>query len=76
MDDLRAFADRLLEGQGGRGVVAVAHDRSCVVKSGDGPLDPAAVRSAMGSGGGPPHLIQGRLDKDPEAAFEALAKAL
>jgi alanyl-tRNA synthetase len=76
MDDLRAFADRLLEKQGGRGVVAVANRASFVVKSGDGPLDAAAVRAAMGSGGGPPHLIQGKLDKDPEAAFEALAKAL
>jgi alanyl-tRNA synthetase len=76
MDDLRAFADRLLERQDGKGVVAVANQRSFVVKSGDGPLDAAAVRAAMGSGGGPPHLIQGRLDKDPEAAFEALAKAL
>ena len=76
MDDLRAFADRLLERQGGKGVVAVANERSFVVKSGDGELDQAAVRAAMGSGGGPPHLVQGKLDKDPEAAFEALARAL
>ncbi|HVD00968.1 MAG TPA: alanine--tRNA ligase [Candidatus Dormibacteraeota bacterium] len=76
MDDLRAFADRLLEKQGGTGVVAVANQKSFVVKSGDGPLDAAGVRAAMGNGGGPPHLIQGRLDKDPEAAFEALARAL
>jgi alanyl-tRNA synthetase len=76
MDDLRAFADRLLERQGGNGVVAVANRTSFVVKSGDGPLDAELVREAMGSGGGPPHLVQGRLKQDAEVAFAALAKAL
>src|SRR5207302_8565981 len=33
MDDLRALADRLLERQGGKGMVAVANTTSYVVKS-------------------------------------------
>jgi len=76
MDDLRAYADRLLERQGGHGVVAVANATSFVVKSGDGPLDAAVIRGAMGSGGGPPHLVQGKLTQDAEAAFDALEKAM
>jgi alanyl-tRNA synthetase len=76
MDDLRAFADRLLERQGGKGLVAVANTTSYVVKSGDGPLDAKLVRDAMGSGGGPPHLIQGKLAQAAEDAFDALEKAL
>jgi alanyl-tRNA synthetase len=76
MDDLRAFADRLLERQGGQGIVAVANTTSYVVKSGNGPLDAKLVRDAMGSGGGPPHLIQGKLAHPPEEAFDALEKAL
>jgi alanyl-tRNA synthetase len=76
MDDLRAFADRLLERQGGRGVVAVANTTSYVVKSGDGPLDKKLVGEAMGSGGGREHLMQGRLARNAEEAFDALEKAL
>ena len=76
MDDLRAFADRLLERQGGRGMVAVANTTSYVVKSGDGALDKQLVGAAMGSGGGPGHLMQGRLAHPPEEAFAALEKAL
>jgi hypothetical protein len=30
----------------------------------------------MGSGGGPPHLIQGKLAQAAEDAFDALEKAL
>ena len=76
MDDLRAFADRLLERQGGRGMVAVANTTSYVVKSGDGALDKQLVGAAMGSGGGPGHLMQGRLAHPPEEAFAALERAL
>jgi hypothetical protein len=56
-------------------MVAVANTTSYVVKSGEGPLDAELVRGAMGSGGGPPHLIQGRLARAPEEAFDALEKA-
>ena len=76
IDDLRAFADRLLERQGGKGMVAVANTTSYVVKSGDGPLDAELVRSAMGAGGGPPHLVSGRLARNADEAFDALEKAL
>ncbi len=76
MDDLRAFADRLLERQAGRGMVAVANTTSYVAKSGDAPLDAGLIRETLGPGGGPPHLIQGKLARDAEAAFVALEKAL
>ena len=76
MDDLRAFADRLLERQGGKGLVAVANTTSYVVKSGDGPLDKKLVGDAMGNGGGREHLMQGRLVRNAEEAFDALEKAL
>ena len=75
MDDLRAFADRLLERQGGKGLVAVANTTSYVVKSGDGPLDKKLVGDAMGNGGGREHLMQGRLARNAEEAFDALEKA-
>ena len=58
------------------GMVAVANTTSYVVKSGDGALDKQLVGAAMGSGGGPGHLMQGRLAHPPEEAFAALERAL
>jgi alanyl-tRNA synthetase len=76
MDDLRAFADRLLERQGGQGVVAVTSADSYVVKSNAADLDVKVIKDAFGPGGGPPHLTQGRLVRNAEEAFDALEKAL
>jgi alanyl-tRNA synthetase len=76
MDDLRAFADRLLEKQGGQGVVAVTSADSYVVKSGATDLDVKIIKDAFGPGGGPPHLTQGKLARNAEEAFDALEKAL
>jgi len=76
MDDLRAFADRLLERQGGKGVVAVTSADSYVVKSGAAEVDAKLIRDAFGPGGGPPHLTQGKLARNAEEAFDALERAL
>jgi alanyl-tRNA synthetase len=76
MDDLRAFADRLLEKQGGLGVVAVTSADSYVVKSAAADVDAKLIRDAFGPGGGPPHLTQGKLARNAEDAFDALEKAL
>jgi alanyl-tRNA synthetase len=76
MDDLRAFADRLLERQGGKGVVAVTSADSYVVKSNAADLDVKLIKEAFGPGGGPPHLTQGKLARNAEEAFDALEKAL
>jgi alanyl-tRNA synthetase len=76
MDDLRAFADRLLEKQGGLGVVAVTSADSYVVKSAAAEVDAKLIRDAFGPGGGPPHLTQGKLARNAEEAFDALEKAL
>jgi alanyl-tRNA synthetase len=76
LDDLRAFADRLLEKQGGKGVVAVTSADSYVVKSGAAEVDAKLIRDAFGPGGGPPHLTQGRLARNAEEAFDALEKGL
>jgi len=76
MDDLRAFADRLLEKQGGLGVVAVTTADSYVVKTAAAEVDAKLIRDAFGPGGGPPHLTQGKLARNAEEAFDALEKAL
>ena len=76
LDDLRSYADRLLEQQGGKGVVAVTSDGSYVVKAGGVQLDAKLIREAFGPGGGPPHLIAGKLVKPAQEAFLALEEAL
>jgi alanyl-tRNA synthetase len=76
LDDLRSYADRLLEQQGGKGVVAVTSDGSYVVKAGGVELDAKLVRAAFGPGGGPAHLIAGKLVNPPAEAFKALEEAL
>ncbi|GAC1654089.1 MAG: alanine--tRNA ligase [Candidatus Dormibacteraceae bacterium] len=76
LDDLRAYADRLLEKQGGAGVVAVTAGSSYVVKSAAAAVDITVIREAFGPGGGPPHLVQGKLARNPEEAFAALERAL
>ena len=76
MDDLRAFADRLWEKQGSIGVVAVTSAESYVVKGTASDLNVAMIKEAFGPGGGPPHLIQGKLARNADEAFDALEKAL
>jgi alanyl-tRNA synthetase len=76
-DDLRAWADRYLEALGGSGVVAVAAGGRYVLKvSKDLSLDANQLKDALGPGGGPPHLVQGRLSNGEDAAFERLAEML
>ena len=76
-DDLRAWADRYLESLGGRGVVAVTSGGRYVLKvSRDLAVDAVALKSALGPGGGPPHLVQGKLESAPADAFARLAELL
>ncbi len=76
-DDLRAWADRYLEALGGRGVVVVTSDGRYVLKvSRDLGVDANRLKDALGPGGGPPHLVQGRLANGEEAAFQRLAELL
>jgi alanyl-tRNA synthetase len=76
MDDLRGYADRMLEQQGGEGVVAVTGDGSYVVKLKGIDLDTTLIKDAFGPGGGPPHLVQGKLSRPAEDAFRDLQEAL
>ena len=76
LDDLRAYADRLWEKQGNTGVVAVTSAESYVVKGTATDVNATLIKEAFGPGGGPPHLIQGRLARNAEDAFDALEKAL
>jgi len=76
-DDLRAWADRYLEALGGSGVVAVAAGGRYVLKvSKDLSLDANQLKEALGPGGGPSHLVQGRLSNGEDAAFKRLAEML
>ena len=79
MEDLRGYADRFLEAMGGSGVVAVTGGGNFVIKvSRDlaGDLDANRLKTAFGQGGGRPELVQGKLTKEPEAAFGELQEAL
>ena len=76
MDELRAVADRMLERQGGEGVVAVTSADAYVVKSAAAAVDAKIIREAFGPGGGPPNLTQGKLARSAEEAFTALEKSL
>ncbi len=76
-EDLRGWADRYLEALGGSGVVAVAGDGRYVLKvSRDLGVDANQLKDALGPGGGPPHLVQGRLGRPTEEAFEQLRRRL
>src|SRR5439155_13378733 len=72
MDELRTYADRLLELLGGSGVVGVANDSIFAIKvSRDLASKHPADRLAplLGRGGGSPEMAQGKLTKPPLEAF-------
>jgi len=76
LDDLRAYADRLWEKQGGKGIVAVTTATNYVVKGQATDIDVKIIKDVFGPGGGPPNLVQGKLARNAEEAFDALEKAL
>jgi alanyl-tRNA synthetase len=83
MEDLRSWADRYLESLGGSGVVGVATDSIFVLKVSrnlagrdGGKVDATRLVPLLGRGGGKPELVQGRLTRPPDEAFDALQEAL
>jgi hypothetical protein len=75
--ELRSWADRYLEALGGSGVVAVASDGGYVLKvSRDLALDANQLKEHLGPGGGPPHMVSGKLIGSPAEAFARLQRAL
>ncbi|HLQ61308.1 MAG TPA: alanine--tRNA ligase [Candidatus Acidoferrales bacterium] len=78
LDSLRSYADRYLE-RLGSGVVAVVGDGMFVIKvSRDlaGELDANRFKAFFGTGGGRPELVQGKLTRPAEDAFNLLEDAL
>ena len=79
MDELRTYADKLLELLGGSGVVGVANDSIFAIKvSRDLASEHPAHRLAplLGRGGGSPEMAQGKLTKPPLEAFQELEASL
>ena len=80
LDDLRSYADSYLELLGGRGIVAVLGGDLFVIKVSrdlvSAQVDANRLRAAFGTGGGQPHLVQGRRDQPPEKAIPAFLEMI
>ncbi|HEV2954185.1 MAG TPA: alanine--tRNA ligase [Candidatus Dormibacteraeota bacterium] len=77
--DLKAYVDRMLESLSRPGVVAAtSHDRYVIKVSEEltTEFDANQLKSEFGPGGGSARLVQGRLDRSPEAAFGSLRERL
>jgi alanyl-tRNA synthetase len=78
VEELRAYADRYLERVKSGVVTLVAGDKFVIKVSNDlvPQFDATRLKELLGTGGGRPQLVSGKLTVSPEEAFKRLDEAL